>query len=315
MYEEDHSWSFAAGLFVGALAGAALASLFTPRSGPQNRELVMEKGLVLKERVNDAATSTTERVGAVTSTVTEKVGGVASTVSERASSAATTVADKASGAVSTVQEAASTAAAKVSDAASTATEKVSGVASTATEKVSSVASTAATRVSEVASTATERARDLAGRGADGDAEQTTGESATIMSAPAAPIGAAGIDQASTGTTTVMPTTERVDDSVGPAAGQPVPAVEPSGGQVFSAPSSVETTSGASQHDADADIIITDTSVVGEMNAAARELESDEQFDAEPPRPSTARAYTTSINSGTSGGGEIPGGTGGPSESA
>lgn len=302
MYEEDHSWSFAAGLFVGALAGAALASLFTPRSGPQNRELVMEKGLVLKERVNDAATSTTERVGAVTSTVTEKVGGVASTVSERASSAATTVADKASGAVSTVQEAASTAATRVSD-----------VASTATEKVSSVASTAATRVSEVASTATERARDLAGRGAD--AEQTTGESATIMSAPMAPNGAAGIDQASTGTTTVMPTTERVDDRVGPAAGQSVPAVEQSGGQVFSAPFNVETTGGASQHDADADIIITDTSVVGEMNAAARELQSDEQFDAEQPRPSTARAYTTSINSGTSGGGEIPGGTGGPSESA
>jgi len=55
MNDEDHSWSFAVGLFVGALVGAAIASLFTPRSGPQNRELVREQGLVLRDRVTDAA--------------------------------------------------------------------------------------------------------------------------------------------------------------------------------------------------------------------------------------------------------------------
>ena len=55
MYDdgEDNSWSFAAGLFFGALIGAGIASLVTPRSGPQNRELVRdgENGLI----VGDAA--------------------------------------------------------------------------------------------------------------------------------------------------------------------------------------------------------------------------------------------------------------------
>ena len=81
MSRDDSSWSFAAGLFVGALAGAALASLFTPRSGPQNREAVRARGVVLKSRVNDASTSAR---GSATSAATS-VRGVANTAVERVS--------------------------------------------------------------------------------------------------------------------------------------------------------------------------------------------------------------------------------------
>jgi len=170
MYDnsEDHSWSFAAGLFVGALIGAGAASLFTPRSGPQNREMVREKSLVLKERVSDVATSTTTKVSDASSTVTERVSAVAATV-----------ADRASGAVATVQEAATTAATKVSD-----------VASTATEKVSDTASAAVAKVSEVASTATEKARDLTGRTPEvvADAPQGVAEISTETLRIGAPTG-------------------------------------------------------------------------------------------------------------------------------
>jgi gas vesicle protein len=145
MYErsDDHSWSFAAGLFVGALIGAAAASLYAPRSGPQNRELVREKGLVLKERVSDVATTATTKVSETTASVTE-----------RASAVATTVADRASSTVHSVQEAASTAATRVSETASVASEKVSGVASATVAKVSDVKSTATTKVQELTGQAT-----------------------------------------------------------------------------------------------------------------------------------------------------------------
>ena len=56
---EDNSWSFAAGLFVGALIGAGLARFFTPCSGPQNRDMVREKSVVLKERVSGVTTTAT----------------------------------------------------------------------------------------------------------------------------------------------------------------------------------------------------------------------------------------------------------------
>ncbi len=63
MYEdEDTSWSFGIGLFIGALAGAAIASLYTPRRGVENREVVLEKGIVLKDRVSGATSSLTTTV-------------------------------------------------------------------------------------------------------------------------------------------------------------------------------------------------------------------------------------------------------------
>jgi len=215
MYEdEDTSWSFGIGLFIGALAGAAIASLFTPRSGAQNREVVLERGVVLKERVSGATSSvttsvkdtTTSAVASVkdaTNTAVTKVSDTVSTVKEKASAAAETVTETASSAVSKVsetatstveklQDAASTAAERVSDAASTATEKVSSVAattsekvssaaSTATEKVSTVASTAAERISDVASTATEKARELTGRTQDTTTTDFVPDTQTVVS--------------------------------------------------------------------------------------------------------------------------------------
>lgn len=193
MYEdEDTSWSFGIGLFIGALAGAAIASLFTPRSGAQNREVVLEKGVVLKERVSGATSSVTASVkdttsSAVTSvkdatnTAVTKVSDTVSTVKEKATAAAETVTETTSSAVSTVSETASSTVVKLQHAASTAAERVSDVASTATEKVSTVANTAAERVSDVASTATEKARELTGRTQDTATATATPDTRSVVS--------------------------------------------------------------------------------------------------------------------------------------
>lgn len=182
MYEqEESSWSFAIGLFVGALAGAALATLFTPRSGQQNRELVLEKGLVLKERVTDATSSVATSVKDTTSSAVTSVKGTTS-------SAVSSVKDTTSSAVSSVKDATTTAVSKVSDtvstvkeAAGTAVEKVSDTASSTVEKIQSYASTAAEKVGDVTSSATEKARELAGR-TQGESQAATAElpSATTL---------------------------------------------------------------------------------------------------------------------------------------
>ena len=44
---------FLAGLFFGAMVGAAAATLLTPRSGAETREQVAERGLELKSRAED----------------------------------------------------------------------------------------------------------------------------------------------------------------------------------------------------------------------------------------------------------------------
>ncbi len=270
MYDnsEDHSWSFAAGLFVGALIGAGAASLFTPRSGPQNREMVREKSLVLKDRVSDVATSTTTKVSDASSTVTERVSAVAATV-----------ADRASGAVATVQEAATTAATKVSD-----------VASTATEKVSDTASAAAAKVSEVASTATEKARDLTGRTPEVVADTPS------MVVAEAPLGAAEI---STETLRIgSPTGSDIANRV-PEPATDVFNIEP----MAPASIAVESDTTATIYDTDTNMLITDTSDI-EMNDAAQALESDEQFEVNPATNSQgARAYVASNESGS---GEVRG---------
>ena len=173
MYEqEDSSWSFAIGLFVGALTGAALATLFTPRSGQQNRELVLEKGLVLKERVSDASAS------------------VATSVKDTTSSAVSSVKDTTSSAVSSVKDATTTAVSKVSDtvstvkeAAGTAVEKVSDTASSTVEKIQSAAGTAVEKVSDVTSTATDKARELVGR-TQGESEAVDLPSTTTLASEA-----------------------------------------------------------------------------------------------------------------------------------
>ncbi len=176
MYEdEDTSWSFTIGLFVGALAGAAAASLLTPRSGRANREVVLEKGVVLKDRVTSTTSSVTgsvkettnsavTSVKGATSSAVSKVGDTVTTVREKAHVAAETVTDAASTAVTRVSETASSTVEKLQGAASTAAETVSSAASTAAETVSSVANTAAEKVSTVASTAAEKVQGVTGRG-------------------------------------------------------------------------------------------------------------------------------------------------------
>ncbi len=156
MYEDDDtSWSFGIGLFIGAVAGAAIASLFTPRSGAQNREVVLEKGVVLKERVGGATAAVTTSVKDTTTSAVTSVKG-----------ATNTAVSKVSDTVSTVKEKAAAAAETVTETASSAVSKVSETASSTVEKLQDVASTAAERVSDVASTATEKARELTSRAQD-----------------------------------------------------------------------------------------------------------------------------------------------------
>jgi len=112
MSGNDSSWSFAAGLFVGALTGAALATLFTPRSGAQNRETVRDRGLVLKARVNEATTSARESANAT----------------------ATTLKSTANTAVDRVQSTAQTVRSRVSDV----TERVRDVTERVSDRVSSI---------------------------------------------------------------------------------------------------------------------------------------------------------------------------------
>ena len=54
MSERDDDLMFLAGLFLGAVVGAAAAALLAPQSGPETREQVMERGLELKSRADDA---------------------------------------------------------------------------------------------------------------------------------------------------------------------------------------------------------------------------------------------------------------------
>jgi gas vesicle protein len=156
MYEEDHSWSFAIGLFVGALVGAAAASLFTPRSGAQNRELVREKGLVLKDRVSDAATSATSKASDVASNVNDTVKSATSSAAERASAVAATVTETASSTVSSVQEVASKATSTVTDTASTVATRVSGATATVTERARELKDQVATTASGTVGTVREK---------------------------------------------------------------------------------------------------------------------------------------------------------------
>jgi gas vesicle protein len=54
MSERNDDMLFLAGLFFGAIAGAAAAVLLTPRSGPELREQVVERGIELRTRAEDA---------------------------------------------------------------------------------------------------------------------------------------------------------------------------------------------------------------------------------------------------------------------
>ncbi|WP_026369415.1 YtxH domain-containing protein [Kallotenue papyrolyticum] len=153
MYEyrdnDSSSWSFTIGLFVGALVGAAVASLLTPRSGRQNRELVREKGLVLKERVSGATSVVTGSVREARETAVARVSSVVDTVREKTAETVESVREKTAEAVETVRE-------KTAEAVETVREK----AAEAVESVRETTSAAVEQVQQVASSAAERARAL-----------------------------------------------------------------------------------------------------------------------------------------------------------
>jgi len=54
MNEQNDDLMFFLGLVLGAIAGGAMAALLTPHSGPETREQMVERGLVLKNRAEDA---------------------------------------------------------------------------------------------------------------------------------------------------------------------------------------------------------------------------------------------------------------------
>jgi gas vesicle protein len=69
MSGRDDDMLFLAGLFLGAVAGAAAAVLLTPQSGPEVREQVTERGIELKNRAEDAV----QRAQQVATTTVAKV--------------------------------------------------------------------------------------------------------------------------------------------------------------------------------------------------------------------------------------------------
>ncbi len=54
MDERDNNLLFVAGLLIGAVVGGVAAVFFAPRSGPEVREQVAERGLELRNRAEDA---------------------------------------------------------------------------------------------------------------------------------------------------------------------------------------------------------------------------------------------------------------------
>ena len=54
MSERNDDLMFLAGLFLGAVVGGVAAALMAPQSGPETRDQVVERGLELKGRAEDA---------------------------------------------------------------------------------------------------------------------------------------------------------------------------------------------------------------------------------------------------------------------
>ena len=78
MSERNDDLLFLVGLVVGAVAGGFAAALLTPRSGPETREQVVERGLELKGRAEDAVQRAqqvaNETVAKVQTTAPELIG-------------------------------------------------------------------------------------------------------------------------------------------------------------------------------------------------------------------------------------------------
>jgi gas vesicle protein len=73
MEKQNGDLAFLAGLLAGAIVGGTAAALMAPRSGPEAREQIVERGLELKNRAEDVV----ERAQRVASETVAKVQAAA----------------------------------------------------------------------------------------------------------------------------------------------------------------------------------------------------------------------------------------------
>jgi gas vesicle protein len=83
MEKQNGDLAFLAGLVAGAIVGGAVAALMAPRSGPEAREQIVERGLELKNRAEDvverAQRVASETVAKVQAAAQELIGPAANT--------------------------------------------------------------------------------------------------------------------------------------------------------------------------------------------------------------------------------------------
>jgi gas vesicle protein len=73
MEQQNGDLAFFAGLVAGAIVGGVAAALLAPRSGPETREQIVDRGLELKSRADDVV----ERAQRVASDTVAKVQSAA----------------------------------------------------------------------------------------------------------------------------------------------------------------------------------------------------------------------------------------------
>lgn len=85
MEKQNGDLAFFVGLVAGAIVGGAMAALLAPRSGPETREQIVERGLELKNRAEDVV----ERAQRVASETVAKVQTAAQEMIGHAATAGT----------------------------------------------------------------------------------------------------------------------------------------------------------------------------------------------------------------------------------
>jgi gas vesicle protein len=74
MSESKHGLDFGAGFMIGALAGAAVALLFAPRSGEETRLLMRERGIELRDQADKLGSEVRTRAEGLGAQAKEKAG-------------------------------------------------------------------------------------------------------------------------------------------------------------------------------------------------------------------------------------------------